>query len=105
MVPHLPVSVAPPAMRKLHPIFEINGRKLVKATHLLATVSTTELGESRLNLMRYHDEIAAALDMPFQGVLSGEGLKPPLRVNQTSSPARPSAPRRTPSRRGCPFPW
>ncbi|WP_245455771.1 MULTISPECIES: CcdB family protein [unclassified Mesorhizobium] len=26
MVPLLPVSVAPPAMRKLHPIFEINGR-------------------------------------------------------------------------------
>ncbi|WP_245455346.1 MULTISPECIES: CcdB family protein [unclassified Mesorhizobium] len=37
------------------------------ATHLLATVSTTELGASRLNLMRPHDEIAAALDMPFQG--------------------------------------
>jgi toxin CcdB len=54
-------------MRKLHPIFEINGRKLLMATHLIATVPATELGESLLNLTRHHDEIVAALDMLFQG--------------------------------------
>jgi|SRR5436189_6094610 len=67
VVPLLPIATAPPPMRKLHPIFEINGRKLVMATHLIATVSTTELGESRLNLTRHHDEIVAALEMLFQG--------------------------------------
>jgi toxin CcdB len=67
VIPLLPVAMAPPTMRKLHPVFEINGRKLVMATHLIATVSTTELGESRLNLTRHHDEIVAALDMLFQG--------------------------------------
>ncbi|UCI08586.1 CcdB family protein [Mesorhizobium sp. B1-1-8] len=67
VVPLLPLTAAPPSMRKLHPIFEINGRKLVMATHLIATVSTVELGESRLNLMRHQDEIVAALDMLFQG--------------------------------------
>ena len=67
VVPLLPVATAPSPMRKLHPIFEINGRKLVMATHLIATVATTELGESRLNLTKYHDEIVGALDMLFQG--------------------------------------
>ncbi|BCG92386.1 CcdB family protein [Mesorhizobium sp. 131-2-1] len=67
VVPLLPLTSAPPPMRKLHPIFEINGRKLVMGTHLIATISTTELGESRLNLTRHHDEIVAALDMLFQG--------------------------------------
>jgi toxin CcdB len=67
VIPLLPVAMAPPMMRKLHPVFDINGRKLVMATHLIATVSTSELGESRLNLTRHHEEIVAALDMLFQG--------------------------------------
>jgi toxin CcdB len=67
VVPLLPVAMAPPPMRKLHPIFEINARKLVMATHLIATVPASELGESRLNLTRHRDDITAALDMLFQG--------------------------------------
>lgn len=67
VVPLLPVATVPPPMRKLHPIFEINGRKLVMATHLIATVPASELGESRLNLTKHHDDIVAALDMLFQG--------------------------------------
>jgi toxin CcdB len=53
--------------RKLHPIVEINGRKLVIATHLIGTVPAKGLGESRLNLSRHHDDIVAALDMLVQG--------------------------------------
>ena len=67
VVPLLPVATVPPPMRKLHPIFEVNGRKLVMATHLIATVPASELGESRLNLTKHHDDIVAALDMLFQG--------------------------------------
>ncbi|MBZ9978795.1 plasmid maintenance protein CcdB [Mesorhizobium sp. B2-7-3] len=67
VVPLLPVATVPPPMRKLHPIFEINGRKLVMATHLIATVPASELVESRLNLAKHHDDIVAALDMLFQG--------------------------------------
>ncbi|MBZ9737477.1 MULTISPECIES: CcdB family protein [unclassified Mesorhizobium] len=67
VVPLLPVATVPPPMRKLHPIFDINGRKLVMATHLIATVPASELGESRLNLTKHHDDIVAALDMLFQG--------------------------------------
>jgi toxin CcdB len=67
VVPLLPVATVPPPMRRLHPIFEINGRKLVLATHLIATVPASELGESLLNLTKHHDDIVAALDMLFQG--------------------------------------
>jgi len=67
VVPLLPVATVPPPMRKLHPIFEISGRKLVMATHLIATVPASELGESRLNLAKHHDDIVAALDLLFQG--------------------------------------
>ncbi|AZO60814.1 MAG: plasmid maintenance protein CcdB [Mesorhizobium sp.] len=67
VVPLLPLASAPPPMRKLHPVFEINGRKLVMATHLIATGAATELGENRFNLAKHHDEIVAALDMLFQG--------------------------------------
>ncbi|PBB44627.1 plasmid maintenance protein CcdB [Mesorhizobium sp. WSM3866] len=67
VVPLLPLASAPPPMRKLHPVFEFNGRKLVMATHLIATVAATELGENRFNLAKHHDEIVAALDMLFQG--------------------------------------
>ncbi|TPK77173.1 plasmid maintenance protein CcdB [Mesorhizobium sp. B2-4-15] len=67
VVPLLPVATVPPPMRKLHPVFEINGRKLVMATHLIATVPASELGESRMNLAKHHDDIIAALDMLFQG--------------------------------------
>ena len=67
VVPLLPVASVPPPMRKLHPIFEVNGRKLVMATHLIATVPASELGESRLNLTKHHDDIVAALDLLFQG--------------------------------------
>ena len=67
VVPLLPIATVPPPMRKLHPIFEINGRKLIMATHLIATVPASELGETRLNLTKHHDDIVAALDMLFQG--------------------------------------
>jgi len=67
VVPLLPVATVPPPMRKLHPTFEINGRKLVMATHIIATVPASELGESRLTLTKHHDDIVAALDMLFQG--------------------------------------
>lgn len=67
VVPLLPIATTPPPMRKLHPVFEISGRKMVMATHLIATVPAAELGESRLNITRHHDDIVAALDMLFQG--------------------------------------
>lgn len=67
VVPLLPADTTPPPVRRLHPTFEINGRKLVMATHLMAAVPLAELGEVRVNLDARHDDIVAALDMLFQG--------------------------------------
>ena len=67
VVPLLPVGTAPPPVRRLHPIFEVGGQKLVMATHLMAAVPAADLKESRSNLARHHDDIVAALDMLFQG--------------------------------------
>ncbi|MER8369817.1 CcdB family protein [Mesorhizobium sp. M0306] len=67
VVPLLPMATTPPPMRKLHPLLEISGRKMVMATHLIATVPADELGESRMNLSKHHEDIVSALDMLFQG--------------------------------------
>ncbi|MGP2494087.1 CcdB family protein [Mesorhizobium sp. PUT5] len=67
VVPLIPAAAAPPAMRRLHPVFEIEGRRLVMATHLIATVPVRDLGEVRFNLARHRDDIVGALDMLFQG--------------------------------------
>lgn len=67
VVPLLPVTIAPPAVRKLNPVFEVHGRKLVMATPLAGAISRSELGENVANLARHHEEITAALDMLFRG--------------------------------------
>ena len=67
VVPLLPVSETPPSIRRLHPVFEVGGEKLVMATQLIGAVSNTQLAEPVDNLGRHHDEIVAALDMLFHG--------------------------------------
>jgi toxin CcdB len=67
VVPLLPAKEAPAPVKRLHPIFEIGGHRLVMATHLMAAVPTADLKEKRFNLTSQHDEIVAALDMLFQG--------------------------------------
>lgn len=67
VVPLLPAADVPPPVRRLNPVFEIGGRRVVMATHLIGAVSNAELGEPGANLGEHHDEVVAALDMLFQG--------------------------------------
>lgn len=67
VVPLLPAEATPPPISRLHPVFEIDGRRYVMATPLLAAIPGSELGERLANVDRHHDRIAAALDMLFQG--------------------------------------
>lgn len=67
VVPLLPAEDAPPPVRTLNPVFDIDGRKLIMATHLIGAVAVSELGEPRANLGECHDQIIDALDMLFQG--------------------------------------
>jgi toxin CcdB len=67
MVPLLPEEIVPPPTRRLHPVFSIDGRRYVMATHLMAAVPLRMLGRPVDNLDGHHDMIAAAIDMIFLG--------------------------------------
>ena len=67
VIPLYPVESVPPAAKRLHPTFTIDGAKYLLATHLLAAVPASMLGEPKGSLYEHHDEIVAALDMLFQG--------------------------------------
>jgi toxin CcdB len=67
VVPLLPSATTPAPIRKLNPVFEIGGRKLVLATQLIATVPVAGLGESRFSLAAHREQIEGALEMLFQG--------------------------------------
>lgn len=67
VVPLLGVDDVPRAMKRLHPIFAIDGRDYVMATHLMGAVPASELGPSVGSLDQHHDAIMAALDMIFLG--------------------------------------
>jgi toxin CcdB len=51
----------------LHPIFAIGGGQFVMVTHLIATLSTAELGRPVGDLAHAHFEILDALDKLFGG--------------------------------------
>jgi len=67
IVPLLPAGTTPPPVKRLHPVFEIEGKRYVMATPLLAAVPARILRQPVGNLGQHHDEIVAALDMLFQG--------------------------------------
>ena len=67
VVPLLPAGKVPPAIPRLHPVFEIEGRSHVMATHLIATVPVEILIGSRGDVSAQRDVVTAALDMLFQG--------------------------------------
>lgn len=53
--------------RRLHPQFEVNGRRVILATHLMVSVPERSLGAPVTSLKSHYDEIIAALDMIFLG--------------------------------------
>jgi toxin CcdB len=67
VVPLLPSAATPAPIRKLNPVFEFGGRKLVMATQFIATAPAAELGASRFNLAAHQEQIEGALEMLFQG--------------------------------------
>jgi toxin CcdB len=67
IVPLLPLTPSMKTIRKLHPVFVIDGRKYVMATHLMAAVPRAQLGDAKTNLLARHDDIVGGLYMLFQG--------------------------------------
>lgn len=52
---------------RLHPDFEIQGKRLIMATQLATAISVRELGEKITNLSSQHIAIMDALDMLITG--------------------------------------
>jgi|RhiMethySRZTD1v2_1073278.scaffolds.fasta_scaffold1518276_2 toxin CcdB len=67
VVPLIPQSGAPKAVKRLHPTFLIGGKSYVMLTHLIGTVSTAGLAESGISLAEQRGQVDAALDMLFEG--------------------------------------
>ena len=67
VVPLLPQSEQLKLPRRLNPSFVIDGTPHKMVTNLIAAIPLSDLGQPRANFLDHHDEIAAALDMLFQG--------------------------------------
>ncbi len=67
MVPLLPEAVVPDQLKSLHPVFDIEGERLVMATHLMGAVPRSALRPSAVNISEHGDEVTRALDFLFQG--------------------------------------
>lgn len=67
VVPLLPSSEAPLPAARLNPVIVVDGANHVMVTQYMAAIPLATLGEPVGNLLPHHDQIAAALDMLFQG--------------------------------------
>ena len=67
VVPLMSVENAPTPARRLNPLFEIGGKRVVMVTQFLAAVPVSILRSPRANLSAHHSAIVDAIDMVFQG--------------------------------------
>jgi toxin CcdB len=68
VVPLLDPKQVPQLVRSLHPIFEVDGKELVMATHAAAAVSKSTLGKPVQSLAHNRYTIIKALDFLTTGV-------------------------------------
>lgn len=66
-VPLMPIAEPMIAMRRLNPQFDVDGQRLMMATHLMVAVPTLSLGRPIGSLDWHYDEIRAAIDFIFNG--------------------------------------
>ena len=67
VVPLVPQSAAPKALKRLNPVFTIGGKPYVMFTHLIGTMNVSGLVESRISLVDFREQVDAALEMLFRG--------------------------------------
>ncbi len=67
VVPLVAPGSVPAPIRDLHPVFEIDGQRLLLATQFLAAIPKRELGTLAGNLEAERDAITRALDLLFTG--------------------------------------
>ena len=67
VIPLLPEQPHNVPLRKLNPVFMIEGRRYVLHTQLMLSVPASALRVRIANVEAHRDEITAALDFLFQG--------------------------------------
>ena len=67
VVPLLPPEIAPVAVPRLNPRFEIDGQTFAFHPHFIATVSTRALGRPVTSLASEDYAISGAIDMMLKG--------------------------------------
>lgn len=67
VAPLLSPEEFPLAMARLNPRFEVEGRTVVLALHMIGTIPTKHIAEVVGNLSHRRDRIVAATDFLFQG--------------------------------------
>lgn len=68
VVPLLPFDLVPRPVRRLNPIFEINGEQYTMATQYAGSIAASELKEKAGYLAKKHYEIVRALDFLISGI-------------------------------------
>lgn len=67
VVPLMPANSVPQAIDRLHPVLDIDGKRLVMATHLMGAIPLGQLGRKIQRPWDRYDDIVAAIDMIFLG--------------------------------------
>lgn len=67
VVPLVEKTPAITLIPRLHPVFDIDGKSYVMATHLLLALPQAILRNRKANFAGRHNDIIAALDMIFHG--------------------------------------
>ena len=67
VIPLLPAAAVPLPIERLHLRVTVEGRDLILATNLMASVRRDPLGEKVASLADRHSEIVAAVDFLQQG--------------------------------------
>jgi toxin CcdB len=67
VAPLLPLAQAPKPARRLNPVFDIAGERVVMLTQFMAAVPVSELPRRFGSLAEQRDDIMNALDMIFIG--------------------------------------
>lgn len=67
VIPLIPVAEAPMPIKRLNPLFTINGIEYAMVTQYLTAVRSSALTNRHIQLYDRQDDIKAALDMLFQG--------------------------------------
>jgi len=67
VIPLRPIYADTKLIKRLNPIFVIDGKQFALFTHLIVSVPADQLREPKTNAMNRHDDVRAALDMLFLG--------------------------------------